>query len=218
MLFDGALVAIIIALIAGGRFSRLARLGLRWPWVFVAAFGIRFLIVILGVRGWQPMLAAAPALHIFSYALLLVALAANWRLWPLWVAAVGVLMNLAVIAANGGAMPADAALVRASGQGRLLELAQAGRYPTHTVLDAGTRLPFLADRYLLAHPYPRPSVFSLGDIFITLGVVLLILYGMGAFRFGGPGGRPPQPATDEGDGESLRCASRKSQVETIERS
>jgi len=181
MLFDGAVLAVVIALIAGGRFPRLAQLGLRWPWVFVAAFGIRFCIIVLGVRGWQPVLVAAPALHILSYLLLLAALAANWRLWPLCIAAAGVLMNFAVIAANGGAMPADAALVRAAGQGRLIELVRGGNYPTHVLLDAHTRLPLLADRFLLSYPYPRPSVFSVGDIFITIGVMLLIIYGMGAF-------------------------------------
>lgn len=183
MLLDGAVVAVIIALIAGGRFSRLAQLDLRWPWVFVAAFGLRAAVIILGLRGWPPGLAAAPPLHILSYALLLAALAANRRLWALWIAAVGVLMNFVVIAANGGAMPADASLVRASGQGKLLAPVQAGRYPTHALLDASTRLPYLADRYLLPRPYPRPCVFSPGDVLITLGVVLLIFYGMGAFPF-----------------------------------
>jgi len=109
----------------------------------------------------------------------------------LWIAGLGVVMNLAVIAANHGAMPADPALVRAAGQGRILDLAQAGRYPTHRTLDAQTRLPFLADRFLLRHPYPRPSVFSLGDVFITLGVVVLIFWGMGAF---GWRAKPADPA------------------------
>jgi len=193
MLFDGAIAAIIIALIAGGRFSRLARLDLRWAWVFVAAFGVRFAIIFGGARAWPPMIVAAPTLHVLSYVFLLAALAANWRLRPLWIAAIGVVMNFAVIAANHGAMPADAALARAAGQGPILDLARAGRYPTHTTMDAHTRLPWFADRFLLPHPYPRPSVFSLGDIFITLGVVLLILYGMGAFGWGRKQSAAPQP-------------------------
>ncbi|UCH35404.1 MAG: DUF5317 domain-containing protein [Armatimonadota bacterium] len=184
MLFDGAVLGIVIALIAGGRFSRLGRLDLRWPWVFVAAFGVRAVIVVLGVRGWQPVIGIAPALHILSYVLLLAAVVANRHLWAMWVAALGVAMNFAVIAANGGTMPADADLVGASGQQQMVQLVESGRYPTHTLLDAGTRLPFLADRYLLPHPYPRPSVFSLGDILITLGVVVLIMRGMGAFGWG----------------------------------
>ena len=181
MLFDGAIVAIIIALIAGGRFSRLAEIGFRWAWVFFAAFALRFGIVVMGVSGWRPALAAAPVLHLASYALLLAALVANRRLWPIWIAAVGVVMNFAVIAANGGAMPADRSLVRASGQVQALKLAEAGRYPTHRFIDSDTRLAFLADRYLLPRPYPRPSVFSPGDVLITLGVVLMIFQGMGAF-------------------------------------
>lgn len=184
MLFDALAVAVIVALIGGGRFSRLAQLDLRWPWVFVGAFGLRLAIRVLGIAGWQPALASAPALHLLSYALLLAAMVANWRLWPMWIASVGALMNLVVIAANGGAMPAAADLVRASGQLRLLALVEAGRYPTHSLMGHGTRLPFLADRLFLPPPYPRPCVFSLGDIFITLGVALLVARGMGAFGWG----------------------------------
>jgi hypothetical protein len=181
MLFDGAIAAIIIALIAGGRFSRLAEIGFHCAWVFVAAFALRLGVVVIGVSGWRPGLIAAPALHLGSYVLLLAALVANRRLWPIWIAALGVVMNFAVIAANRGAMPADKSLVRASGQLQALKLAEAGRYPTHTFIDSHTRLTFLADRYLLPRPYPRPSVFSLGDVLITLGVVLMIFQGMGAF-------------------------------------
>lgn len=193
MLFDGAVAAIVIALIAGGRFSRLTLLDLRWPWVFVAAFGLRLAIVVVGIAGWRPGLVATGPLHVLSYALLLAALVANRHLWPMWIAAIGVAMNCVVIAANGGAMPAAAALVRASGQGRILQLVEAGRYPTHSIIDASTRLSFLADRYLLPRPYPRPSVFSLGDIFITLGVVLLILWGMGAFGWRRNASPEPRP-------------------------
>jgi hypothetical protein len=192
MLFDGAVAAIILALIAGGRFSRLTTLDLRWPWVFVAAFGLRLAIVAAGASGWRPGLAAAGPVHVASYVLLLAALVANRHLWPMWIAAAGVAMNCLVIAANGGAMPADAALVRASGQQKILALVEAGRYPTHAIINSSTKLSFLADRYLLPRPYPRPSVFSLGDILITLGVVLLILWGMGAF-----GWRPHEPAASE---------------------
>ncbi len=180
MLFDAVLVGVILALLTGGRFSRLADLDLRWPWVFVAAFAVRLGISILGVMSWQPALVAAPPLHLLSYAMLLAATVANRHLWPMWIAAGGVLANLAVIAANGGAMPAAENLVRASGQLRLLALVEAGRFPTHTLIGAHTRLPFLADCLFLPPPYPRPCVFSPGDILITIGVVALILRGMGA--------------------------------------
>ncbi len=199
MLLDGAVAAVIIGLIAGGRFSRLPALGLRWVWVFVAAFAIRLGVVALGAQGWAWFFGIARLFHVFSYLLLLAAVGANWRLWPMWAAALGVAMNLAVVAANGGAMPADASQVAAAGQQRLLELIQAGRYPTHTVLDAATRLPLLADRFLLPAPYPRPSLFSAGDGLLTAGVMLLILRGMGAFGWG-------RPAPSDG---SSRCAAHR---------
>jgi hypothetical protein len=190
MLFDAVLAAIVVALVAGGRLSRLAGLELRWTWVFVAAFALQFAIKLLGIRGWQPMAAAAPALHVFSYLLLFAALAANRRLWSLWFVAAGVALNFTAIVANAGAMPVRADLVRAAGQQRLLAAVEAGRFPTHRLLDEHTRLPWLADRYFLPPlptRFPRSCVFSPGDVFITLGAVLLVLRGMGAFGWGREG-------------------------------
>jgi hypothetical protein len=44
-----------------------------------------------------------------------------------------------------------------------------------------TRLAFLCDRLLIPAPYPRPDVFSLGDVVLTIGVCALIFRGMGSF-------------------------------------
>lgn len=198
MLLDGLLIALLIGLLAGGRLSRLAALDLRRPWWFIGAFAVQFPIKLLGAAGWRPMIVAAPVLHLLSYALLLAAVAANRRHWPLWIAMLGIAMNLTVIAANGGAMPAKAELVAAAGQNKILAYARAGRFPTHELVDAKTRLVFLADSYLLpplpTH-FPRSCVFSPGDVALTIGAVLLLLQGMGAFGWGVARARPAATAS-----------------------
>jgi hypothetical protein len=186
MLFDGALLALVVGRLAGGRLSRLGEIPLRVPLLFVAAFAVQ-VAVRLGAR-WQPIAAAAPYVHLASYLLLAAGLGLNWRLVDLRVVAVGVGLNFAAIAANGGYMPTNLAAVERLGHRSLVNDLMAGREALNQVADAHSRLVFLGDRFALPSPYPHPSVFSLGDVFITLGACLLIVRGMGAFRL-----RPPRP-------------------------
>jgi hypothetical protein len=181
MLFDGALLALIVGRIAGGRLSRLGDVPLHAPLVFVLAFAIQVGIKLGARAAWPPALAAAPYLHLASYLLLGAGLALNWHLRDLRLVALGVALNFVVIAANLGYMPADLAAARRLGQPRLVADLVEGRAGLNVVAGPRSRLTFLGDRLLLTHPYPRPSLFSVGDVLITLGACLLILRGMGAF-------------------------------------
>jgi len=78
-------------------------------------------------------------------------------------------------------MPVDAAmLARARGAAAELAIAQ-GQSPTNSVLSNGQmRLSWLTDRFLVAPPFPFPTVFSVGDLLIGLGVAWVIAAGMRA--------------------------------------
>jgi len=191
MLLEGLILAIIVGRLAGGRFQRLGDIGLRVPWLFVAAVVVRDLLPVAGASGWAAARTFVPAFQVVGYLLLIVALAYNLRWREIWVAALGVGLNFLVIAANGGRMPADLALVRSIGSQDKAVLVEHGLWPTHVAVGPTTRLPFLADVLALRRPYPRPHVFSIGDVLITVGVCLFLLRAMGAFGLRAP---PPPEA------------------------
>jgi hypothetical protein len=186
MLFEGLILTAIVGRLAGGRFHRLGDVGLRWPWLFVAALALRAIPPALARGGWAGARDSVPGFEIAAYALLIIALLFNLRWREMWIAALGVGLNFAVIAANGGRMPADLGLVRAIGDKNVAAAVEQGRWPTHTAVDSHTRLPFLADVHALPRPYPRPHVFSIGDVLITIGVCLFLLRAMGAFGLRAP--------------------------------
>lgn len=194
MLFDGALLALIAGRIAGGRLRRLGRLPLRAPLLFVGALLLQLAVKLGACLGWPVALAAGPYAHLASYLLLGWGLAVNWRLVDLRVVAVGVALNFVAIAANLGYMPTDLRAVRRLGQPQLVADLEQGKVGLNRIADANSRLAFLGDRLVLPKPYPHPSVFSLGDVFITLGACLLILRGMGAFGLRLTGSARPDAA------------------------
>ena len=174
------LVAIVIGfavgLIWGGRPGNLARLHLRWR-------GLIFLALVIQVAiftSWSPVPPAlVPILYILSDLIALVWLGRNIRIAGIPCVTLGSISNLAAILANGGRMPVDGSLLsRARGAAAEAAIAS-GHSATNSVIATGhTRLPWLTDRFLLPPPFPFPTVFSVGDLLIGVGVAWLIAVGM----------------------------------------
>jgi hypothetical protein len=76
-------------------------------------------------------------------------------------------------------MPVDAVLLsRARGAAAAVAIGS-GQSASNSVLATDqTRLLWLTDRFLLAPPFPFPTVFSVGDVLIGVGVAWLIAAGM----------------------------------------
>ena len=192
MLFDAAILTIVVGLIAGGRVGRLKDLGLRAPWVFVAAALVRIVLVVMGAREAPATEQIGGALHVATYLVLLLGLWRNRHLRAMWVVALGVALNVLVIAANGGSMPVDRELAVQAGNTRLVRMMESPRHAIHTPVTGDTRLQPLADVLLLPRPYPNPHVFSVGDVFVTIGACLLLLVGLGSFGLGRAPGAAPE--------------------------
>ena len=197
MLLDALLLVFLVALLGGGRLQRLDSLQVRAPWVFVLALALQALALFAGVRGWTPLAQFAGPLYVLSYLMLLAAIALNHRLRPLWIAGLGLGLNLLVIAFNGGRMPVEVALVRRTGRPALIRLLNSKT--KHAPAGPETRLRFLDDNLVLPPPYPNPQVFSVGDVFVTAGVCWLLFTGMGAFGLGKSGRKCATPGLNSSD-------------------
>jgi hypothetical protein len=49
-----------------------------------------------------------------------------------------------------------------------------GHLITHTLINNNTVFKYLGDVMVLPKPYPKPKIFSIGDVFMALGVFLYI--------------------------------------------
>jgi hypothetical protein len=95
----------------------------------------------------------------------------------------GLLMNTAVIAANGGRMPVDSGQLESKGALERMAAAEAsGTWTQYVVAGNGTRLGLLGDWLSLPRPVLGPVTASPGDLVIDAGALLFLLVI--------PGGRP----------------------------
>jgi hypothetical protein len=175
------IAAVAVAYLRGGRLHHLAEAPLRAPWLLFVGLGLQLAVDIGAGRGLLAD-AGAPGLGVLvlSQVLVVAWLMLHRELPGVWFVALGLVMNAAVIAANG-AMPVDPNAVRALGLGDLE--VPIGK---HTLLTDDTRLPWLAD--VLPVP-PLRSIVSVGDLVIAVG-----LFPLTNALMRDPGEGPPRPS------------------------
>ena len=177
-LIGAVLIGVVVGYLCRGRIAHLASLRLRFLWVIPISLLIQLMIFpLFSERPFFPY--ATSSLHLLSYALILVFLVLNYRTFPLLIIGMGSLLNLLVIAVNGGYMPSSpTALARAGSEGVAARLLQDGVYGNVILMSEGTRFNFLGDLLYLPRWVPFATAFSLGDLIVALGLIWLIAWGM----------------------------------------
>lgn len=176
LLLWGILIGLVAGRLAGGRWSRLADLPLRGAgWIFaVLAVQVALFASPLAHADW--VVAAGSWLFIISIAVLVGQLARNRALGRgIDLALAGIVLNLAVITANGGRMPARVALLDAvRGQAKAQAVTAAGRAAYAEPLTDATRLAWLGDQIAVRLPGHHGNVYSIGDVLISAGLGITV--------------------------------------------
>ena len=160
------LVALGVGLLTGGSLRDFPTVKTRWWWLALVGVAMQF------VTGGGTL---EVVLLLGSFVALLAYVIANLRAPGFPLVLIGLVLNLAVIAANRG-MPVTHHALEASGQvGTIAELATNGDGQKHyLVVDGdGTRLLPLGDVIALGGPVRQ--AISVGDIFVHLGIAWFIV-------------------------------------------
>ncbi len=180
------LAAVLVGLLAGlmraALFKRpLRSYKLRLTWLVLIAFIPQLFAFVLPTKANFPD-NWAPAALVVSQAGLLVFALANLKNPGFWLLGLGLILNLTVIALNGGLMPISPETVAvifpdASGAHLLGERLGTGKDILLTVDQ--TRLWFLSDRFLIPYGPGYHVAFSLGDAIVCCGIIFA-LWSLGA--------------------------------------
>lgn len=166
-----------VGLLRGGSIRRLADLRFRLGWLAILCLLVQFVVAYYPVDRMETDRLLQAVLLTGSYVLLLAVVWANRRVAGVAVVGLGLVLNLAVIAANGGFMPVAREDVEAAGIRPAAELpADGSRLPRSKdiLLPTGeTRLWFLSDK-IVAPGIATAKVYSVGDLIVGLGAFLLL--------------------------------------------
>jgi hypothetical protein len=165
-------MVIIVALVRGGSLRNFAAVQLRWLPLVIAGFALQLLIFTPFARSPLVAFATLP-IYVLSLALLAIWVAGNWRIPGMALIAIGLALNIAVIAANNGHMPVLPEGARLAGQYEAL-VADDPRTSKHLLMERDqVQLWLLSDIIVIPHGVPGASVLSIGDLALTLGIAIL---------------------------------------------
>jgi hypothetical protein len=162
-------IGLVAGLIGRGRLDALSTFRFRWGWLAIA--GLLVQVVLFTPTGDQLAGGLGPLLYVLSTLAVFVAVLRNVRVPGMAIVAIGAVCNLAAITANGGFMPASASALAAAG------LDGPGSYTNSVVLDHPALQP-LTDIFAIPASWPLANVFSVGDVLIGVGIVIVIAAAM----------------------------------------
>ncbi len=166
-----------VALVRGGKLHRLAGTQFRLGWLAVLALMLQMYVIYYPAERIQMERSLHAAFMMGSYAVLTVVVLVNRRIPGMPVIGLGLLLNLAVMASNGGYMPVTREAIITTGTRTAEELpAEGARLPRSkdVLLPADqTRLWILSD-VITAPKMPLARVYSLGDLIVATGAFVLL--------------------------------------------
>lgn len=177
---------ILAGLVTRGRIGALSEFRFRWGWLAVG--GLLVQVVLFTESGDALAGSFGPALYVVSTLAVFIAVLRNVRLPGMVVVALGSISNLVAITVNGGAMPADPGALALAG------LDGPGSH-TNSVVLADPALRPLTDVFAIPASWPLANVFSVGDVLIGVGIVLVIAAAMRARPMAGQAASDPARAS-----------------------
>jgi hypothetical protein len=161
----------------GRTFSQIASIPLRSAWLALLALALQWPLL-RAPAGPTQSFSVQRALFVLSHLLLLAFIWRNRRLVGVLVIGLGVMCNLVVIVINGGLMPITPETLVEINNGSTAEQWPVGDHYGYSkdiiLIRQETKLWALSDIFALPPPFPKPVAFSLGDLLIALGVVVLL--------------------------------------------
>jgi hypothetical protein len=162
-------IGLLLGLLLGGRPAGLATLQFRYGWVMVA--GLLVQVVLFSPAITDIVGELGPPIYMISTGVVIASVLMNLRITGMAVVALGAISNLLAIALNGGYMPADAGAMAALGK-------TAPTTYSNSAIVAEPVLKPLTDIFALPTWVPFTNVFSVGDVLISIGVVIVIAAAM----------------------------------------
>ncbi|SFH11496.1 hypothetical protein SAMN05660649_03902 [Desulfotomaculum arcticum] len=169
------LVALIV-LLGGGKLKNLTYIKFKFPWLALSAVMLK-IISIAGFLDNYELSYLIPILRTTSMLLILAFIGLNIKLYGMPFVLTGLLANALVIWVNGGKMPISqnyAGLTFSAKE--LAELAAGNHVAGFVLVSSDTKLSFLGDVLPMPQWVPLTKLFSIGDIVVTIGAVIFIVY------------------------------------------
>ncbi len=169
MLWEALFLGLLAGWLRKGSIKQLSQIYIiGWPLIIFALFVQALIWIDFHLQAYH-LSSIYPYLYTGSFIVLLASIVPHRNSTGLMVIGTGILLNLVVIAANGGMMPVEGGALPPD---VYKELAAGEKSPFHKPMNEQTLFAFLGDRITLFY---RPNqLLSIGDLFIGAGAFIFI--------------------------------------------
>ncbi len=175
MIFEGLILGIVLGKLRGGKLNNIGRFMFRTSFLLVFSLILQLGTSILISVGYEKAIDHRLVLYIIAYLMLFVALFFNLGRGSVWFILTGAIFNFAAIVLNGGSMPIDTSILEKRGFVNMLQSIKVGAMQNYIdINEAHSITVYLAKRFVTPEWYPIKQIFSVGDILISIGLLLLI--------------------------------------------
>lgn len=178
MVFETLTLSFLIGKLRGGRIRNLEQLYIKAWYLIVISFGIEImsLLIIRNTKGELANLIYNNffKINIIIYIFLILGLFFNIGEKGFLITFIGTLLNFFPLLFNNGRMPVSLKGLEISKLYTQLTLLEENKILTHSLMDINTKLKLLCDIIPIPKPYFMPKIISIGDIFIAVGLFIII--------------------------------------------
>lgn len=179
MLLLGIALGVVIGFALRGKFTNLADLKFQDFFLIIVSLVAQLLILASPLSRNSWVIENGALLYVLSLVILLLGLLYNWKLgWAFWLVILGAALNFLVITQNQGTIPVDLeklSVVSGDSLAQLqAEFASKAELSYRHALNPDSKLPWLGDVIYIPLPLFNANVYSLGDIFIALGMAAFV--------------------------------------------
>jgi hypothetical protein len=170
-------LALVSSLLTGGRFRHARHFQMTSVWIALAVFAVQ---TVLFTRWGTDLVGEplVPVVYLVTMGGLVVFLVMNRRVPGVPILLAGLMLNVLVISANAGWMPASVPALEAAGRAQEANLLRLhGTAANCVLMSDSTRLNVLGDNIVIRLGGPVGSAYSIGDL-VALGGESALAFGV----------------------------------------
>ena len=177
---EAIIIGLLIGLLRKGRISNLNNLkfnGINILLILIVAdLLLRQYIVRSNSHFSVILFNVYPKINLVVYFITILVMGLNNHLKNMRVIQSGYVLNFLPMISNGGKMPVSADAMAKIGKVLEVDVLRNNLYLGHSLMTESTRFKVLCDT--IAIPFPTPKVISVGDIVISIGIIMFLVHQM----------------------------------------
>jgi len=185
MFIEIVIIGLLIGGFTGGRFANLMDMNIR-AWYLILVSLILSLLPIF-TRGLDLVGNLDVYLLFASMVLMLIVVLANLDKKGTWLILVGGIYNLLIMSFNSFKMPVSMSNLEKAGLTSLIEGINDGSIVNYVAAETTGAITFFTKFIAIPKPYPFPKILSIGDLVMSVGLLIFIIGEMKKTSYFGKG-------------------------------